>query len=215
MENRRIKLYARNNGNVALQTIPGHFVTSHSHINYYIDLTSLKTHVNEAQDVARILAADYSKNTSEIDTIVCMDGTEVIGAFMAKELMDRSGYGKEQKIVSVVTPEYNSNNQMIFRDNTAPMISGRNIILLVATTTTGLTIGRSLECIRYYGGNPVGISSIFSTVKKISGMVVNSIFSEKDVSDYTAYPAEKCPFCKKGIRIDALVNGHGYSKMAF
>ena len=43
MEARMVKLYARNNNHVALHAIPGHFATSHSHINFYIDMTSLKT----------------------------------------------------------------------------------------------------------------------------------------------------------------------------
>ena len=52
--------------------------------------------------------------------------------------------------IYVVTPEYNANNQLIFRDNTIPAIKGKNVILLLATTTTGLTVRRSLECCLLY-----------------------------------------------------------------
>ena len=72
MEARMVKLYARNNNHVALHAIPGHFATSHSHINFYIDMTSLKTRANEAQEVAKSLAGDYV-NSTVVDTIVCMD----------------------------------------------------------------------------------------------------------------------------------------------
>ena len=52
MENRYIKLQAPG-CNVPLKVVPGHFATNHSHINYYIDMTTLKTRVSEAQEVAR------------------------------------------------------------------------------------------------------------------------------------------------------------------
>ena len=81
MEARMVKLYARNNNHVALHAIPGHFATSHSHINFYIDMTSLKTRANEAQEVAKSLAGDYV-NSTVVDTIVCMDGTEVVGTYL-------------------------------------------------------------------------------------------------------------------------------------
>ena len=42
--------------------------------------------------------------------------------------------------IYVVTPEYNSNSQMIFRDNIQPMIQGKHVIVLMASVTTGITI---------------------------------------------------------------------------
>ena len=43
MESRMVKFYSKESNMVAIHAIPGHFATSHSHINYYIDITSLKT----------------------------------------------------------------------------------------------------------------------------------------------------------------------------
>lgn len=84
METRMFKVYAKADPAVALKVIPGHFATNHSHINYYIDLTTLKARQNEAQAAARLLA--YYSNYSIVDTIVCLDGCEVIGAYLAEEL---------------------------------------------------------------------------------------------------------------------------------
>lgn len=213
MENRMVKLYARNNRNVALHAIPGHFATSHSHINFYIDMTSLKTRANEAVEVAKSLAGDYV-NSTVVDTIVCMDGTEVVGAYLAQEF-EKRGFPNTNlhNTIYVVTPEYNANNQIIFRDNTMPAINGKNIILLLSTTTTGLTVRRALECVQYYGGKLRGVSSIFSTVKTVGGMEIHSVFDQDDVTGYKAYTRNDCPFCKKGMRIEAMVNGFGYSKL--
>ena len=54
MELNLIKLPIRK-GNVALKIAPGHFATNHSHINYYIDVTTMKTRLSEAQAVAKEL----------------------------------------------------------------------------------------------------------------------------------------------------------------
>lgn len=186
---------------------------SHSHINYYIDVTSLKTRVQEAKEVARVLYQHMS-NLSYIDTIVCMDGTEVIGAFLAEEFeKGEIASTNRHETIYVVQPELNSNNQILFRDNIKPSIEGKHVLLLSATTTTGKTIHRSLEGIRYYGGTTEAVASVFSTVRSVDGMPVESVFSENDLPGYAAYTAEECPFCKKGERLEAVVNGFGYSRL--
>ena len=39
--------------NLFLRVAKGHFATSHSHINYYIDVTTQKSRLSEARAVAR------------------------------------------------------------------------------------------------------------------------------------------------------------------
>lgn len=212
MEERMVKFYSKESNVVAIHAIPGHFATSHSHINYYIDITSLKTRVKEAQELARIL---YHKigNLSCIDTIVCMDGTEIIGAFLAEEF-EKGTYSStnQHETIYVVEPEINGNNQLLFRDNIKPSIEGKHILLLLATTTTGKTVRRSLEGIQYYGGVVEAVASVFSTVDKVDNMPMTMVFTENDLPGYAAYTAQECPYCKKGQRLEAMVNGFGYSK---
>ena len=71
--------------NVFLRVSRGHFATNHSHINYYIDVTTQKTRLSEAQAVARELVSYYSSSTV-VDSILCLDGTQVIGTCLADEL---------------------------------------------------------------------------------------------------------------------------------
>ena len=213
MESRMVKFYSKESNMVAIHAIPGHFATSHSHINYYIDITSLKTRIQEAKEVARVLHQKIGR-VSYVDTIVCMDGTEVIGAFLAEEFEkeDMASTNRPETIY-VVSPEMNSNNQLLFRDNIKPSIAGKHVILLSASTTTGKTIHRSLEGIRYYGGVIEAVASVFSTVSEMDGFAVHSVFHAEDLPGYAAYSADDCPFCKKGIKLDAVVNGFGYSKL--
>ena len=49
MENRIVKFKSKESAGLNLHAIPGHFATSHSHINYYVDVTSIKTRVSEAR----------------------------------------------------------------------------------------------------------------------------------------------------------------------
>jgi len=214
MEGRIIKITAAMNNNIVLKVIPGHFATNHSHINYYLDMTTMKARQNEAEKIAETMKGYYNATDKIVDTIICMDGTEVIGAYLAQELSQAGILSKNaHKTIYVISPEFDSKGQMIFRENIAPAIGGKNVILLVASATTGKTIRRSLECISYYGGKIQGISAIFSAIKEIDGYQVDSIFSEKDVPNYTTYTPPECPFCHKNIKIDAIVNGFGYSKL--
>ena len=75
----QIMTYPNPGSNLALRVARGHFATSHSHINYYIDLTMTKHRLSEAREAAIELASRF-KSSTVIDTILCLDGTEVIGA---------------------------------------------------------------------------------------------------------------------------------------
>ena len=84
MELKYEKIYAPGT-DVGLKVTKGHFATNHAHTNYYIDLTTIKSRVSEAQEIARALVHMYLYDMV-VDTIVCMEGTEVIGTLLAEEL---------------------------------------------------------------------------------------------------------------------------------
>ena len=213
MENRIVKFKSKESNFLNLHAIPGHFATSHSHINYYVDVTSIKTRTSEAKEAAKVLCSKLPKQ-SYIDTIVCMDGTEMIGAFLSEEI---AHYGimsiNRHETTYVISPEINNNNQMLFRDNNKGAVGGKHVVLLLATTTTGETIKRALDCIQYYGGKVVCVASIFSTIASVDNVEIERLFDVDDVLNYEAYSVTDCPFCKKGHRIEAMVNGYGYSKL--
>ena len=213
METRARKIQAKQNSKIFLKVIPGHFATNHSHINYYMDMTTLKTRQTEAAEVAKTMAREYKYNTV-VDTIICMDGCEVIGTQLAQDLAAGGIMCMNtHQSMYVITPQINTNGQLIFQDNIRFMVEDKNVLLLVATAATGKTIAKSLECIQYYGGQIRGISTIFSATKEIFGHKVNSIFTPEDLPDYQSYSQENCPHCKNNEKIDAIVNGQGYSAL--
>ena len=203
--------YPHRNGNVPLRFAKGHFATSHSHLNHYIDMTMTKHRLSEAREAAEALCAQFKLSTV-IDTILCLDGTEVIGACMASELT-RAGYMNmnAHRTIYVATPEHTSGSQLIFRDNTAPMIVGTHVLVLAASVATGYTAQAAIEAIRYYSGIPVGVCSIFACVPECEGFPVISIYKKEDLDGYASYSSRECPMCKAGVKLDALVNSHGVS----
>ncbi len=211
MEN--ISYEIKSSAGVSIHVTQGHFSTGHSHINYYVDTTTLKASHSESAAAAKQLSSSYLYNTT-VDTIVCIEGTEVIGAFMAEELT-RSGIltMNADKTIYVVPPDYDSANQLIFRDNIRPMINGKNVLLLLADVTTGRTSARAVEGVQYFGGIVQGVCALFSAVDSVKGYPVNAVFTTKDIPGYQAYSPSDCPFCKEHIKLDALVNSFGYSKL--
>lgn len=213
MESRMFKVYAKGDEKIQLKVIPGHFATSQSHITHYLDMTTMKTRCAEASRIARFLATRY-ETTTPVDTIVCLDGLEVVGAFLAEELAKAGVLSMNaHKTIYIVTPEFNANGQMIFRDNTQHMIKNRNVVILMGSITTGVTLQHSIKTILYYGGKIQGVSSIFSAVTRVAGIDINSVYDIHDIPDYETYMPEKCPLCQKKQKIDAIVNGYGYSKL--
>lgn len=201
------------NNNLFLRVSKGHFATSHSHINYYIDVTTQKSRLSEASSVAKELVSYYTSSTI-VDTILCLDGTEVIGTCLAEELTKGNFINlNAHQTIYVMKPEHTSGSQIIFRDNTVPMIKNKNVLILAASVTTGYTAKAAVEAINYYEGTVAGICSIFATVEECAGYPVRSIFNTKDLGDYASYASHECPLCKQGKKLDALVNSFGFSKI--
>ena len=91
------------------------------------------------------------------------------------------------------------------------MIRGKHVLILMASVTTGYTAKRSIEAIGYYGGEVAGVAAIYRAVDQVEGYPVRSIYSVDDLPDYESYDYRECPYCKRGRKLDALVNSFGFS----
>ena len=208
-----VRVSLKGNDKVVLKAIPGHFITPNSHVNYYLDMTTIKSRLSEASAAAEELSKRISPDTI-VDTIVCMDGCEIIGAYLAEDLTKAGVISiNYHKTIYITTPEVASTGQMVFRDNIQPMIKGKNILLLMASATTGQTLAKAIQALNYYGANISGISAIFSAANSSMGIEIKSLFTIKDLPDYKAYAPEGCSMCKDKKTIDAFANAYGYSKL--
>ena len=200
--------------NLHLRVVKGHFATSHSHSNYYIDVAAQKSRLSEAKALAEELCSNFSYNTRIVDTILCLDGTEVVGTCLAEELTKNNFLNiNAHQTIYIVTPETTSGSQLLFRDNIVPMIAGKHVLIVAVSVSSGVTVKAAIEAVKYYGGEVMGIDAIFSTQAEVSGYPVNSVFNPNDLPGYFSVPASECPLCKEGEKLDALMNCHGYSKL--
>lgn len=211
MHNKAIKIQSKKHPNVVLKAIPGHFVTPNSHVNYFLDMATLKCRLSEASAAAKALSEQISA-TTVVDTIVCIDGCEIIGAFLAEDLTRAGVYSmNSHNTIYIVTPEYVNSGQLVFRENIIPMIRDKNILLLLASATTGQTIVKASQALSYYGAKISGISAVFSAANSAMGIPIKSLFTITDIPDYKTYNPEGCSLCRDGNKIDAFANGFGYS----
>lgn len=200
------------NDKLQIKVTPGHFATNHSHVNYFIDFTDIKTQYRMAREAGRELAKEY--NSIHVDTIICLEGTEMIGAFLAQDLGHHGMHMNSGNDIAVIVPQTNSNNQMIFWENLQPKIDGKQIILLMSNISTGKTVNRSYECLSYYGGRLAGVAALFSARETYNGIKVVSLFSkDKNFPKYKSMANTDCELCKSGYKVDAIVNSFGYSKI--
>ncbi len=200
--------------NLYLRVAKGHFATNHSHSNYYIDVAAQKSRLSEAKAVAKELYSSYNYNDKIVDTILCLDGTEVVGTCLADQMTKNHLMNiNAHQTIYIVTPETTSGSQLLFRDNIVPMIKGKHVLVLAVSVATGGTVKAAMEAVKYYGGEVVGVASIFATADNIDGYEVNSVFNPKDLPDYFTAPSHECPLCKSGKKLDALINCHGFSKL--
>ena len=230
------KIFAKDNPEVALKVTKGHFSSDRFHINYYIDMTSLKMRRKDAQEVAKAMVSRYVSRVNlpvgnislatgdmqqlmaslatktPIDTIICMDGCEVIGTYVASELSSIGVTTFNSHHTSyIITPEFDSTGQMVVRDNIRPMLKDKHVLVVLATAMSGRTIAKSIRCINSYGGIIEGISVIFSAVDEIDGYPVNSVFGVSDLPDFRLSDPKDCEDCKNGVKLDAIVNSYGYT----
>jgi len=200
--------------NLYLRVAEGHFATSRSHSNYYIDVAAQKSRLSEATAIAEELASDYKFKTKIVDTILCIDGTEVIGTCLARELTKNNFMNiNAHQTIYIVTPETIGGSQLLFRDNIVPMIQGKHVLVLSVNVATGFTAKAAIDAVKYYGGEVVGVASIFATEDECDGYEVASVFNPGDLPGYFSCPAHECPLCKQGKKLDALINSHGFSKL--
>lgn len=208
MESRAIQLKAKRHGTVVVKAIPGHFATQHSHVNYCIDMTKVKSEMSVSKAAARLFAEQFAN--IPVDTIITLERMKMVGAFLAHEL-SQSGVNQHSDIC-VISPEV-TNDKLILRDNLLPYVKGKRVLVVSATATTGLTAKGALRGVDYYGGEAVGFATVFGGNFDLGGLPVVRLVGVEDLADYESYPPAECPLCQRGVKVDALVNSYGYSKI--
>ena len=201
-------------GNVTLRVAKGHFATRNSHTNYFIDVTEQQSSLQKAEAVARQLAQNDLIRNMEVDTILCLDGTRVIGTCLAQQLTQNGTHSiNAGKDIYLLRENVNRDGKLIFRENARFMLAGKKVLLLLASVTTGSTVRKGIRCVEYYQGQVAGAASIYSHVQDVDGMPITSLFNTNDLPDYASYRPDECPLCKAGEPLDAVIDKFGYAAL--
>ena len=207
MEKRAYEIFSHVNREISVKIIPGHFATKHSHVSHCIDMTKVKSSLSSAKAAAKMLSDSFTG--MPVDTIISLERMKMVGAFMA-DYLTHTGINLNHDI-AVITPEI-SEDKMLLRDNFLPYVKDKNVLLLTASATTGKTVNSGIRGISYYGGNPVGAATIFGGEFDCEVPVVK-LLGVGDIGEYSSYAPLDCPLCRAGVKVDAVVNSYGYSKI--
>ena len=142
------------NEDVFIHAIPGHYVTASAHLNYYVGTSDIKHNRVVSVEAAKLLAEYYSVRNMDVDTVLCLYETQALGAYMAQELASPSMLAPNPDLqVYVLGPEYDTQGNMIFRDNLRRMIQGKNVVVLISCITSGRTVWAGGQHPVYPGGS--------------------------------------------------------------
>ncbi|MDR0452578.1 MAG: phosphoribosyltransferase [Treponema sp.] len=212
MDNDFFIISSQKNPRITVRVVAGHFATSSAHRSHYIDIFDLISGASAARDAARQLAVPYRASTL-VDAIVYMDKTEILAAFLADELLQAGmSVMNEGREILLLTPMPSSDGHFIFHRNVQDRIKNKNVVLMVASLSTGDTVSRMQECLAYYGCKLAGISAVFSVFPEYDGREIHSLFDCADIPDYHFYKPSECKMCREGKKIDAIISSEGYTK---
>ena len=134
MELKLKDLRSSKNPKARIKILQGHFATGNSHINTYIDMSTVKTRHNNAREAAKELAKEYL-TTTMVDTIVCLDETEVIGTFLADIFRAKIVDVEEDSLIIELTGTQSKLEAFL------NLLRGYEILELARTGITGLSRG--------------------------------------------------------------------------
>ncbi|MDR1174726.1 MAG: phosphoribosyltransferase [Treponema sp.] len=212
MDDEFFTIASQKNPRITVRVAAGHFATNSAHRSHYIDIFDLMAGASAARAAARELAVPYRTSTL-VDAIVYMDNTEILAAFLADELLQAGmSVMNEGSEILLLTPMVSADGHFIFHRNVQEKIKNKNVVLMVASLSTGATANRMLECLSYYGCKPVGISAVFSVYPELDGREIHSLFDCADIPDYHFYQPSECKMCREGMKIDAIISSEGYTK---
>ena len=170
-----ITVPARGNRRIKLTIYPGHYATSHAHVDNYISMTEVRTNASMAAETAEELAKVFKY--MQVDTIICLEFTQNIGALLARELSGSRREINSGKDIHVITPSINSNNQLTFTSDTQPFVTNQNVLILLSTISTGRSLSRAQECVGYYGGRlDLIMMRICDIINAFPNVVICTIF---------------------------------------
>lgn len=178
-----IKLLTEYNG-----LLKGHFcLTSGLHSDTYFQCAKLYEHPEAVEQLGKKLAEKLSEkfNNGEFDTIVSPAiGAMIIGYETAKQAGKRFLFVERKDGVFQLRRDYK-------------LAKGEKVIILEDVITTARTINETIEAIKEFEPELIGVASIVDRTKGQTNYEITSLLQVDPVT----YEPDNCPLCAEGIEL--------------
>ena len=198
-----------NKSSLFLRVAKGHFATSHSHINYYIDVTTQKARLSEAKLSPRSWWLPISTAPSWTP---CSVWTHAGHRHLSGQRADQRRFANmnAHQTIYVITPSTpaaarSSSATISPRWSRASTSSSCRPPSPPATPCRRPSRRSTTTAAPWRACRP---SSPLPTSVWASGHLH---LRPSSLPDYASFDSRDCPMCKAGQHIDALVNSFGYS----
>ena len=101
------------------------------------------------------------------------------------------------KDIHVVTPLNNIHRKLMFQDNVKEMVFNQNVLLLISSISTGITVNGILELLSYYGAGLHGFPLYSMLIRKLT-QKIHSLFTSEDIPG-TSYLTRRIAKCVKKV----------------
>lgn len=178
-------------------------LVSGKHSDSYVNKDKLYLHTKEVSRVGRLIA---EKNKDlDIDVVV---GPALGGIILSQWTAYHLSELKGKDVLAVYTEKTPDNNQIFTREYDT-LIPDKNILIVEDTTTTGMSVKKTLTSIKNVGGRVVGVSVIVNrNPKEVNSEFMGAPFSALAEIEMEDYEETDCPLCKNDVPINTTV-GHG------
>ena len=164
--------------------LSGHFcLTSGLHSDTYFQCAKLYEHPQAVEQLGKRLAEKLS--SIEFDTIISPAiGAMIIGYETAKQSNKRFLFVERKDGVMQLRRDYK-------------LAKGEKVIILEDVITTARTINETVEAIKEFDAELIGVASIVDRTKGQTDYNITSLLQVEPVT----YEAQDCPLCKQGLEL--------------
>jgi len=177
--------------------------TSGRHMSIYINKDALLPHTAETSRVGELFA-EKNKNVP-VDVVV---GPAMGAIILAQWTAYHLSRLLNKEILAVYTDKTADNNQILKRGYDK-LVTGKNVLIVEDTTTTGGSVAKVVESVRAAGGNVVQTCVMVNRdTEHVTSESIGAPFSWLASISAESYEESDCPMCKSNVPVNTGV-GHG------
>ncbi|MDD2955337.1 MAG: hypothetical protein PHD67_03355 [Oscillospiraceae bacterium] len=163
------------------------------HMNRRVGTAGLRHSGKLAREAARLLAAPYQAGAL-VELILCEQGCEVVGSFLACELSGGNALSLNRGCdIRVAAFRWEEERPVLLEPEP---LSGQSVLLLADRL---FPPDKALCCAQWAAAQEAalsGVCALFGTPGKVGWRRVHCLFSAVEVPGFHFWPEEECPLCR-------------------